>query len=497
MPRKTAGPVRRKTARCSARMFPAPGSQCPRDRVLAPRRAADSGRVHGVPDARGRADRGSVVAFRDISERRLLGNAIQVWQGPTTIRGPSCTTATISSAISGGEVNRLKRAEEVSALLYIDPTASSTSTTLPATLGDQTLIEIGQAAAVGLRESDLLAPRRRRVRGDPLVTPARATCRSWRKVSPDRPVRLRVRRQELQHQRQHRRALIDGDAHSPRGARQRRHRLVTSPSAAYNQVHLYRPESDAKLAMNLDLGLSGGWRGAQGRRFPAVLPADRAGGRTAGRRRGRRRRSRPPRRHAAGAALRGAGAAQGRRRDCRARGVPADGRALRPHDPDRHLGVAARDRKARGHAQASGRKPVFTINISGQTLGSGQLRDAARAAAEKAPNRSARRSSRSPRKPAPSKTSSRQAAHRRLAHAGCLALDDFGSGFELIPSPGSTCRWTSSRSTASSCAAWPMTRPTRAIVTSINDIAHSFGKQTIAEFVRRRKHTGTAAEFRR
>ena len=436
-------------------------------------------RVAGLPE-------GSVVAFRDISERRLLEREL-VWQANhdplTKLHNRNHFERYLES-----EVHRLKRSEEVSALLYIDlDRFKYINDTAGHVAGDQLLIEIGQQLQSRLRDSDLLA----RLGGDEFAV---ILCNAGPRNVPVVAESFRQLLDQYAFVYAGKSyningsigvALIDKDAHSPGEV------LANADIACHlakrrgrNQVHLYRPESDAKLAMNLDLGWSGAAAGgAQGRRLPAVLPADRAGGRTAGRRRGRRPEAGGRAGIAAGAALRGAGAAQGRgRRDRRAGAfLPTAERFGLMTQID--IWVLRRAIEKLADMQASGRKPVFTINISGQTLGSDNFVTLL--------ERLLKKHQLDPRTlifeiTETSAIENIEAAKRligELRTLGCrFALDDFGSGFssfhhlkhlpvDFIKIDGQFVRGMANDPTD------------RAIVTSINDIAHSFGKQTIAEFV--------------
>lgn len=436
-------------------------------------------RVAGLPE-------GSVVAFRDISERRLLEREL-VWQANhdplTKLHNRNHFERYLES-----EVHRLKRSEEVSALLYIDlDRFKYINDTAGHVAGDQLLIEIGQQLQSRLRDSDLLA----RIGGDEFAV---ILCNAGPRNVPVVAESFRQLLDQYAFVYDGKSyningsigvALIDKDAHSPGEV------LANADIACHlakrrgrNQVHLYRPESDAKLAMNLDLGWSGRLQEAlKGDGFllyfqPIVpvgeLQADATGG---------------GRKPATGPALRLAP-----HYEVLVRLKGADGEIVAPGaflpTAERFglmtqidIWVLLRAIEKLADMQASGRKPVFTINISGQTLGSDNFVTLL--------ERLLKKHQLDPRTlifeiTETSAIENIEAAKRligELRTLGCrFALDDFGSGFssfhhlkhlpvDFIKIDGQFVRGMANDPTD------------RAIVTSINDIAHSFGKQTIAEFV--------------
>ncbi|MCP3672597.1 MAG: EAL domain-containing protein [Gammaproteobacteria bacterium] len=99
---------------------------------------------------------GSVVAFRDISERKTLEDKLR-WQADhdplTRLSNRRCFEREL-----GREIDRLKRCKECSALLYIDlDRFKHVNDTAGHAAGDQLLIEISQLLASRLRKSDSLA----------------------------------------------------------------------------------------------------------------------------------------------------------------------------------------------------------------------------------------------------------------------------------------------------------------------------------------------------
>jgi diguanylate cyclase (GGDEF)-like protein/PAS domain S-box-containing protein len=433
---------------------------------------------------------GSVVAFRDISERRLLEREL-LWQAThdplTKLHNRNHFERTLEA-----EVQRLKRSEEISALLYIDlDRFKYLNDTAGHTAGDQLLIEIGQQLQSRLRDSDLLA----RLGGDEFAV---ILCN----VGPRNVPAVAENFRDLLDQygflyggKSYKVngsigvALIDCDTHSPGEV------LANADIACHlakrsgrNQVHLYRPESDAKLAMNLELGWSGQLQEAlKNDGFllyfqPIVAVNELQAGMSVGPRKtpGTRLASH----YEVLVRLKGA------RDEVIAPGafLPTAERFGLMTQID--IWVLKRALEKLAEIQASGRRTTFTINISGQTLESDSFVTLlsrllkkhqldARALIFEITETSA--------------IENIEAAKRlinELRALGCrFALDDFGSGFssfhhlkhlpvDYIKIDGQFVRGMANDPTD------------RAIVTSINDIAHSFGKQTIAEGV---EEAGTSA----
>lgn len=201
---------------------------------------------------------GSVVAFRDVSERRMLEREL-IWQTnhDTLTKLPN---RSYFERVLEDEMNRLVRSEEHSALLFLDlDRFKYINDTAGHAAGDQLLIEISQQLRARLRESDLLA----RLAGDEFAI-------LLRNVQPESML------QAADGFRQ-----ILGEYRFIYGGRQYRvngsigvvplGREVYSPGEALahadlachiakgkgrNQTHLYEPKTDAKVAMHLDLGWS-------------------------------------------------------------------------------------------------------------------------------------------------------------------------------------------------------------------------------------------------
>ena len=426
---------------------------------------------------------GSVVAFRDISERRLLEREL-LWQAThdplTKLHNRNHFERTLEA-----EVQRLKRSEEISALLYIDlDRFKYLNDTAGHAAGDQLLIEIGQQLQSRLRDSDLLA----RLGGDEFavilcnVGPRNvpAVAENFRDMLDQYSFLYGGKNYKVNGSIGV--ALIDCDTHSPGEV------LANADIACHlakrsgrNQVHLYRPESDAKLAMNLELGWSGQLQGAlKNDGFllyfqPIVAVNELQAGMSVGSRK-------TP------------GTRMALHYEVLVRLKGAHGEII---TPGAFLPTAERfglmtqiDIWVLKHAleklaeiQASGRRTTFTINISGQTLESDSFVTLLSRLLKKHQLDAHALIFEITETSAIENIEATKRLINELRALGCrFALDDFGSGFssfhhlkhlpvDYIKIDGQFVRGMANDPTD------------RAIVTSINDIAHSFGKQTVAEFV--------------
>lgn len=426
---------------------------------------------------------GSVVAFRDISERRLLEREL-LWQAThdplTKLHNRNHFERYLEA-----EVHRLKRSEEVSALLYIDlDRFKYINDTAGHVAGDQLLVEIGEQLQLRLRDSDLLA----RLGGDEFavilcnVGPRNvpAVAENFRDLLDQYAFLYGGKSYKVNGSIGV--ALIDCDTQSPGEV------LANADIACHlakrsgrNQVHLYRPESDAKMAMNLELGWSGRLQEAlKGDGFmlyfqPIVAVDELQAGVVTGPRKIPT--ARLATHYEVLVRLKGA------RNDVVAPGafLPTAERFGLMTQIDIWVLKHALEKLA--EIQASGRRTTFTINISGQTLESDSfvtLLDRLLKKHQLDPGALIFEITET------SAIENIEAAKRlinELRTLGCrFALDDFGSGFssfhhlkhlpvDYIKIDGQFVRGMANDATD------------RAIVTSINDIAHSFGKRTVAEFV--------------
>ncbi len=99
---------------------------------------------------------GSVVAFRDISERKSLEDKLR-WQADHDSLTKLSNRRSFEKELND-EIHRLRRSEEFSALLYIDlDRFKHVNDTAGHAAGDQLLIEISQLLSSRLRKTDHLA----------------------------------------------------------------------------------------------------------------------------------------------------------------------------------------------------------------------------------------------------------------------------------------------------------------------------------------------------
>jgi diguanylate cyclase (GGDEF)-like protein/PAS domain S-box-containing protein len=201
---------------------------------------------------------GSVVAFRDISERKLLEEELR-WQAGHDVLTKLHNRRYFEDQLSQ-EVERLKRSNEISALLYLDlDRFKYINDTAGHTAGDRLLVEIAQQMNQRLRKSDMLA----RLGGDEFAVILRnVSKKNVEHVAEDY-------REMLDHYmfvyngKQYKIngtigiALIDRDMVSASEV------LANADIACHiakgegrNRTHLFIPENDSKQAMDKDLGWS-------------------------------------------------------------------------------------------------------------------------------------------------------------------------------------------------------------------------------------------------
>jgi diguanylate cyclase (GGDEF)-like protein/PAS domain S-box-containing protein len=207
---------------------------------------------------------GSVIAFRDISERRRLEDQLR-WQSThdplTELRNRRYFEEQLML-----EVHRRKRSKELSALLYIDlDRFKYVNDTAGHTAGDDVLIEVSRLLRSRLRDTDLLA----RLGGDEFgiimrnVTEneLKRTSESFRAVLEDYTYRHNTVEYKV-----HASigvALIDENSQSPGEV------LANADIACHaaknrgrNRTHVYRAEIDERTVMDHDLGWSARLRDA-------------------------------------------------------------------------------------------------------------------------------------------------------------------------------------------------------------------------------------------
>jgi diguanylate cyclase (GGDEF)-like protein/PAS domain S-box-containing protein len=201
---------------------------------------------------------GAVVAFRDVSVRKLLEEELK-WQANHDPLTKLLNRKYLEDALEH-EVQRLQRSEEQSALLYIDlDRFKYINDTIGHTAGDQLLIEIGDLLQTRLRKSDLLG----RLGGDEFGIllrdvdehSVREVAEKFRNLLADYVFVRNGRDYHINGSIGI--AMIDQDTVTPGEV------LSNADIACHmakgrgrNQSHVYTPEADDKAAMDLELGWS-------------------------------------------------------------------------------------------------------------------------------------------------------------------------------------------------------------------------------------------------
>jgi diguanylate cyclase (GGDEF)-like protein/PAS domain S-box-containing protein len=200
---------------------------------------------------------GSVVAFRDVSERRMLEREL-IWQvnhDPLT----KLPNRSYFERVLDDEISRLGRSDEWSALLFLDlDRFKQINDAAGHAAGDQLLVEISQQLRTRLRESDVLA----RLSGDEFAILLRnvhphsvlQVADGFREVLGN--YSFTFAGQQYQINGSIGVTQIGRDAPGSSGELLAHADLAChiAKGKGRNQTHLYRPDTDAKLASQLDLG---------------------------------------------------------------------------------------------------------------------------------------------------------------------------------------------------------------------------------------------------
>lgn len=201
---------------------------------------------------------GSVVAFRDVSERKLLEQELR-WQASHDALTKLSNRRYFEELLSQ-EVDRLSHSCEKSALLYLDlDRFKYINDTAGHAAGDRLLVEISQQMTQRLRKSDLLA----RLGGDEFAIILRNISKESVHVAADAYRKMLDTYLFVYNGKQYKVngtigiALIDCDSESASEV------LANADIACHlakgegrNRSHLFVPENDNKKAMDLDLGWS-------------------------------------------------------------------------------------------------------------------------------------------------------------------------------------------------------------------------------------------------
>jgi len=201
---------------------------------------------------------GAVIAFRDISERKLLEEELK-WQVNHDSLTKLFNRKYFEDALEE-EVRRLKRSDEESALLYIDlDRFKYINDTAGHATGDKLLIEIGHKMSQRLRQSDLLA----RIGGDEFAIIMRNIDKNSIVAAVEEFRTLLSGYEFYCEGKDYKIHASIGVAMIGKHCTSSGDVLANSDIACYvaktngrNQIHVYNPVEDEKTAMDLDLGWS-------------------------------------------------------------------------------------------------------------------------------------------------------------------------------------------------------------------------------------------------
>jgi diguanylate cyclase (GGDEF)-like protein/PAS domain S-box-containing protein len=201
---------------------------------------------------------GSVVAFRDISERKLLEEELR-WQANHDALTKLFNRRHFEDQLTQ-ETHRLKRSDETSALLYIDlDRFKYINDTAGHAAGDCLLVEIAQQLTHRLRNGDLLA----RLGGDEFAIILRNVNKSSVHTAADNYREMLDTYIFIYKGKQYKVNGTIGISLMNRDSESGGEILANADIACHiakgegrNRTHLFVPESDSKKAMDLDLGWS-------------------------------------------------------------------------------------------------------------------------------------------------------------------------------------------------------------------------------------------------
>lgn len=202
---------------------------------------------------------GAVVAFRDITERKNLENEL-LWQAHHDALTKLYNRRYFEQRIEA-EVSRIKRSDETSALLYIDlDRFKYINDTAGHAAGDQLLIEISQQLKSRLRDADLLA----RLGGDEFaiiltdthLNDIATAAESFREVLEQYNFNYEGKQYRIYGSIGV--TVIDKNSTTASDV------LANADIACHvaksrgrNQIHVYRDDNDEKVIMSMQLGWSG------------------------------------------------------------------------------------------------------------------------------------------------------------------------------------------------------------------------------------------------
>ena len=433
---------------------------------------------------------GSVIAFRDISERKLLETELR-WQATHDIVTKLYNRRYFEEQLVF-EVERIKRSQETSAVLYLDlDRFKYINDSAGHAAGDQLLIEISGEMTRRLRKADILA----RLGGDEFAIILRNVDAEKAQLVADEFRTMLEAFSFVYKEKPYRVtgtfgiAMMDQHSNSPSDI------LAHADIACHiakgegrNRSHLFFSESDSKTNIEKDLGWSSRLQNALLRdqlllHAQPILPLKQI-----------------PQEFKRGG--------EGPIFDDLMEYVPEESLIsevlLRIDDPDQGLILPATFLPAAERfsmmdqvdfwvinaalrklsiLQQAGYQGMFTINLSGQMIGNRTMLENIETLLNEIELDAAKLIFELNEASVVSDMGSAKEMIRRLSSKGCrFALDDFGSGFssfsnlknlpvDFIKIDGLFVRGVVNDASD------------RAIVQSANDIAHSLGKQTIAKFV--------------
>ncbi len=433
---------------------------------------------------------GTVVAFRDIAERKRLEDEL-MWQANHDTLTKLHNRRYFENYLEN-EVARIQRSNESSALLYIDlDRFKYINDTAGHTAGDQLLIEISKQLKTRLRDTDLLA----RLGGDEFAIIMRNTnteniqgaSEAFREVLEQYSFAYESKQYQVNGSIGV--ALIDRDITSAGDV------LANADIACHiaksrgrNQTHIYQPENDEKVVMNLDLGWSERLQSALKQDsfqllFQPIIPV-----------RNLDTECLPVGDGEIWQEYKKEFETYGARYEVLLRLVSKSGELISPNAflptaerfgimPQLDIWVLKNALKKLADLHRQGQRTHFTVNISGETMEPERLIQTLTSLLDEYHLDASFLTLEITESSAIENLDAAKALMNELRIRGChFALDDFGSGFssfnhlkhlpvDYVKIDGQFVRGMAQDPTD------------RAIVASINEIAHSFGKQTIAEFV--------------
>mgnify|MGYP000153070798 FL=1 len=201
---------------------------------------------------------GAVIAFRDISVRKLLEAELK-WQVSHDSLTKLLNRKYLEDSLDE-EVNRLSRSTDLSALLYIDlDRFKYINDTIGHTAGDQLLVELSNQLHTRLRRSDLLA----RIGGDEFgillrnidLNKMHSLCEDIHTLLADYTFNFQGRSYKLHASIGA--AVIDSESKSAGEVLANADiACAIAKSKGRNQTHIYSLEQDEKATMDMELGWS-------------------------------------------------------------------------------------------------------------------------------------------------------------------------------------------------------------------------------------------------